>query len=517
MRLDENPRIIKSSRYKIPFYFATTFLASGALLVLELVAARIIAPYVGVSLYTWTTIIGVILAGLSIGNWLGGYWADLGHGDKRVGIVLLCSGVFSFISLFLIQPIAAIVQSNSLGVLSSSFIYVSTLFFIPSMALGVVTPLLTTIAAKQSKNVGKIIGGMHALAAAGSITGVFLTGYFLVQFFGSRQVVFGVSILLLLLCIPYFLKDRMQASVASIAVLFSVALVTALTHQTLFAKVCKKESSYYCINIVDRSQDVSFGTAQGLVLDHLLHGINHKTEPGYLIAAFSQAIDEIVFTQFKQDYHNELKYFFAGGGSYTLPRAVKSTDYTSQITVAEIDEDVTKISKQELYVDIEDFKVIHQDARIALMQEQGKFDVVITDVFHDISIPYHLVTREFSEQINQKLTKKGIYLMNVVDQFPDPRLVKSIVKTLQEVFLYVGVWMDHVPEERTRYTFVISANNYQQLPDTVIARRGLERAWLNVSSAMDEIGTPMNILPVLTDNYAPVESLISELLIGKSH
>ena len=508
---------VQSSRYKIPFYFATTFLASGALLVLELVAARLIAPYVGVSLYTWTTIIGVILAGLSIGNWLGGYWADRGHGDERVGWVLLVSGVFSFLSLYLIQPVASLVQPNSVGILASTFLYVSSMFLVPSIALGVVTPLLTTIAARERPDVGRIIGGMHALAALGSITGVFLTGYLLVQYFGTRQVVFGVSILLLLLCIPYFFRNTLHASLAGLVVLFTAAMLTALTHQTMFAKVCKEESAYYCINVVDRSQDVSFGVAQGLVLDHLLHGINHKSEPGYLVAAFAQAIDEIVFAQFQQDYHNDLRYFFAGGGSYTLPRAIKSTDHTSKITVAEIDERVTAVSSEQLFVDMDDFRVIHQDARVALSNEEGEFDVVVTDVFHDISIPYHMVTKEFSQQVKGKLSSRGIYLMNVVDQFPDPKLVKSILKTLREVFLHVGVWMDHVPNESTRFTYVISANDDQPFPNQIIARRGLERSWLNVSAVIEEIGTPMGNLPVLTDSYSPVERLMSGLLIGPSH
>lgn len=508
---------IQASQYKISFYFVTTFLASGALLVLELVAARLIAPYVGVSLYTWTTIIGVILAGLSIGNWLGGYWADRGHGDERVGLVLLASGVFSFLSLYLIQPIASLLQPTSVGVLTSTFLYVSSMFLIPSIALGVVTPLLTTIAARQRQDVGRIIGGMHALAALGSITGVFLTGYLLVQYFGTRQVVFGVSILLLLLCIPYFFRNTLHAGLASLTVLFAAVVLTALTHQTLFAKVCKEESAYYCINIVDRSQDVSFGVAQGLVLDHLLHGINHKTEPGYLVAAFSQAIDEIVFTQFQQDYHNELRYFFAGGGSYTLPRAIKATDHTSKITVAEIDEAVTAISSEQLFVDMDEFRVIHQDARVALSHETGEYDVVVTDVFHDISIPYHLVTKEFAQQVKGKLSSRGIYLMNVVDQFPDPKLVKSIMKTLREVFLHVGVWMDHVPGERARFTYVISANDDQAFPGEIIARRGLDRSWLNVSDAIEDIGTPMGSLPVLTDSYTPVERLMSGLLTSPGH
>ena len=510
----ENQNTDRAPLSSMAFYLLTAFLTSAALLVLELVSARIIAPYVGVSLYTWTTIIGVILAGLSIGNGLGGYWADKGYGEKFAGLVILTSGIFSWLSLYLIYPVAQMVQPSSFNVLTSSFIYVASLFLIPSIALGVITPLLTTLAARQSKNAGKIIGGMHAVAALGGIAGVFLTGYYLVQQFGSRQVIFGVAVMLIILSIPYMVKNNANVINVLLFMAILISAFTGLTHKTLFAKVCAQESAYYCINIVDRSDDVAAGSARGLVLDHLLHGINHQTEPAYLIAAFSQAIDEIVFTQFKKDYHNGLKYFFAGGGSYTLPRAIKATDYTARISVAEIDRAVTATSAEQLFVDMRDFHILHADARVALARQKQNFDVIITDVFHDISVPYHLLTSEFIRLVDSRLTDRGMYLMNIVDHFPDPRLVKSIIKTLRQTFTYVDVWMDHIPENTSRYTYVISANNFNKMPDKVIARRGLARAWLNVSEIMAGTGRPMRELPVLTDNYVPVEKLMSQLLIN---
>jgi spermidine synthase len=73
------------------------------------------------------------------------------------------------------------------------------------------------------------------------------------------------------------------------------------------------------------------------------------------------------------------------------------------------------------------------------------FDVIVGDVFHDVAIPFHLVTRRIRRLVRQRLTPDGLYLMNVVDAFPDPRLIKAIVKTLHRV-PHVDIWMDHVPE-----------------------------------------------------------------------
>src|SRR5512135_2647471 len=73
--------------------YAITFVASFCMLVIEVVAGRILAPFVGVSLYTWTSIIGVVLAGISIGAFLGGKTADRFPDKKTLGWLLLFSGM----------------------------------------------------------------------------------------------------------------------------------------------------------------------------------------------------------------------------------------------------------------------------------------------------------------------------------------------------------------------------------------------------------------------------------------
>ena len=75
--------------------YIVVFTASGCVLALEIVAGRILAPIIGVSLYTWTSIIGIVLAGISIGNYLGGVIADRFPSRHVLGLVLLTSSVGS--------------------------------------------------------------------------------------------------------------------------------------------------------------------------------------------------------------------------------------------------------------------------------------------------------------------------------------------------------------------------------------------------------------------------------------
>jgi len=493
------------------WYGFSIFLSSAILLVLEIVAGRLIAPYVGVSIYSWTSIIGVILAGLSLGNWIGGRWADRGGNETGVGVALVAAAIFSIASLFFLTMVAPLLQDSQLDLISSSFIYVATMFFIPAALLGIPTPLLTTLALKLDSRAGHIVGRMHALAALGSIFGTFLTGYWLVQYFGTRKIVIASAICLCLMAIPFLRKLRIKHAFVIITLLSCTLIITHVRGG--FANPCEWESNYFCVRVVDASSP-DYGSAKALILDHLMHGINHEQEADLLVSPYVHAMDEIVRVFFNAHEDSNLSYFFAGGGAYTQPRAVKSMYPRAIITVAELDPQVTLAAQQAMFVDTTNMKIIHRDARTVLHRHPDQFDVIVTDVFHDISVPYHMVTQEFAQTVKSKLKENGIYLINIVDIFPNPKLVKSLIKTLEQEFKFVDVWLDQAPEKVTRTTYVISANNRTAFPDTIFAQRGFERRWLRINAPLDATGTPSALLPVLTDDFVPVELLLAGLLFS---
>jgi predicted membrane-bound spermidine synthase len=465
-----------------------------------------------VSIYSWTSIIGVILAGLSLGNWLGGHWADRGAGERSVGVVLLLAALFSVASLLLLGLVAPVLQASELDLISSSFLYVLAMFFVPAVLLGIVTPVLTTAALRLDQRIGHIVGRMHALAALGSILGTFVTGYFLVQYFGTRMVVLGSALCLALLAAPYLRRLKLP----QVAALLVLSLATiALTHaRGGFANPCQWESNYFCLRVVDASEP-DYGKARALVLDHLLHGINHESQPDLLVAPYVHAMDEIVRVYFEPGVDSRLRYFFAGGGAYTQPRAVRAMYPQASITVAELDPQVTRTAEQELYLDSEGMEIIHRDARTVLQRGERQYDVIVTDVFHDISVPYHMVTREFAQAVRQSLTDDGLYLVNIVDIFPDAKLVKSLIKTLATEFDQVDVWLDKLPGSVSRVTYILSAHNGQPLPDELLAQRGFQRRWLRINEPLLATGSDIDDLPLLTDDYVPVERLLAGLLFSK--
>ncbi len=500
---------------KLFWYGATVFLSSAFLLVLEIVAGRLLAPYVGVSLYTWTSIIGVILAGLSLGNWIGGYIADRGAGETTVGVTLIVGAIACFGILSLLMLIARPLQSVELSLLSASFIYVLALFFAPAILLGIVTPLLTTIALRLDSRTGHVVGRMHALAALGSIAGTFVTGYWLVQTFGTKNIVIGTSAGLAILATPYLRQLRFRApTLIGVALVFSVLFV--VTHKVQgFANPCDRESNYYCLRVVDEHDYRGEVAARSLILDHMNHSTNVKYSPDDLWVPYVHAMDEIVHLLLPDAA--SLRYFFAGGGAYTHPRALRHRYRNVDITVAELDPAVTAIARKSLFFNSRNIRIIHADARLVLQSlARERFDVVITDVFHDVAIPYHLTTLEYHQLVKSRLSPSGLYLMNVVDVFPDARLVKAMLKTLKSRFRHVDVWLERPPDVPTRLTYVISASDRFPAPDFIEARYGAHRTWYRITEMLDASGTPLARIPVLSDDFAPVDKLVSTLFTGRA-
>ena len=551
-------------------YGIAVFVSSAVTLVLEITAGRLIAPYVGVSIYSWTSIIGVVLAGLSLGNWLGGAWADRGranhdaipganrdavhganhdaipgadrdavhgtnrdaipgadrdavHGTNRdaipgadhdalhgAGLVLVAAALASLGVLLVLTFVAPAVMAAELSPMSGAFVLALSLFFVPAVLLGVITPLLTTLALRHGTRPGRVVGSMHALAALGSIAGAFAAGFWLIQHLGTRHILILCAAVLLLLAAPFLLRRRGAGALAlGMAGALLVGWITEARGG--FLNPCTTESQYYCIRVEPASADVPFGEARALVLDHLVHGISHATEPGMLASPYVHLTDELVLGYLGSEAAGA-RYFFAGGGAYTHPRAVKALTPGASITVAEIDPAVTETAARELYFDGTGMRILHTDARMALRRLGGeRFDVVVGDVVHDLAAPSHLLTREYAGLVKSRLEPDGLYVLNVIDAWPDPLLVKSLLNTLRGHFRHVHVWLEALPDAPVRETFILSATDRFEPPRSVTAQRGFERRWIRVTHHLESSGAPLDTLPVLTDDFVPVERLIGRL------
>ena len=241
------------------------FTASGCTLIIEIVAGRILAPTIGVSLYTWTSIIGIVLAGISAGNYIGGRLADRYPSPSTVGLMLLAGGVASLAIL----PVDHFVSSRFLAfpIIPRIVLLTVVLFLVPAVILGMVTPVVIKLRLADLAETGNVVGKMYAVSTAGSILGTFLTGFVLVQLFGTRLVILIVSLVLIAMAVAFGELWKVRISSAVLGVAFA-AIFSMSVSWGIMNSECNRESNYYCIKV--RARDIEDREVRILYLDALV-------------------------------------------------------------------------------------------------------------------------------------------------------------------------------------------------------------------------------------------------------
>lgn len=501
---------------------------SAGALILEIVAGRMLAPYVGMSLYTWTAVIAVVLAGLSLGHWLGGELAR--HGAAFSFAVITLSLAFAAVTagatLLLLRVLSQPILDAGFGAIGGITALTAAVFFAPSLFVGVVSPVLTKLALDDAPDKpGRVVGQMYALGALGSIAGTLAAGFLLIAWLGSAATILivagGYAILAgcFLLCTP-ITKVSKSVGMTALATAYATTLGSGDAAGALESP-CLEESHYYCIRVIDYTP-VSGRPSALMVLDHMGHGINDRDDPSLLHSEYIHLTHELVAARGHLD-SNEARFdaFFIGGGAYTLPRAWTARFPQSNITVAEIDPAVTQTARNAMWLDQSaGLRIVHRDARAFLQStpEGPQWDVVVGDAFRDIAVPPHLVTVEFAQEIARRLKTGGAYLLTVIDQPRTPRFLFSTVKTLREVFPQVEVWVEAGQLSRSsRLTFLVLAGDQATSTNRLGANgSGISRTWLRwpADTLWPEVAA--SDTPVLTDDYAPVHRLLYSVLEAAS-
>lgn len=515
--------------------YLVVFMSSFCTLVLELVAGRILAPTIGVSLYTWTSIIGVVLAGISLGNYVGGKVADRWPYQSTLGVILFLGGLSSLAILPLIH-ISNTINFSPIGLIGKIVALTTLIFFLPAFILGMVSPVVVKLVLQDLSRTGNVVGKIYAFSTAGSILGTFATGFVLVATLGTRSIVLAVGVTLILLAFLFGGLVRapraLAGSTSAGLLLVPLLIASPVKGEGLLDSGCYKETNYYCIKVYD--QEVGdFRTVRALVLDHLIHSYNDVNDPRYLKYGYIKVYAEV--TDYQAQRNLNFRALFIGGGGYTLPRYLEAVYPGAQMDVIEIDPGVTETVYEQLGL-APDTKIRtwNFDGRLMLNQLDGQeqYDLVFGDAFNDLSIPYHLTTREFDEQIKRLLKPDGIYLANVIDKLNGGLFIRAYVNTLRAVFPYVYILADGQPWESTfANTYVVAAaqvpldlerlarvrgQGFNGQPVTGVMPPEKFAAWLAREpvdcrpEAYDDwlpLGRPV----CLTDNFAPADNLVAPL------
>ncbi len=497
--------------------YVIVFTASACGLVIEIVAARILAPSIGVSLYTWTSIIGVVLAGISIGNYLGGRLADRFPSPTTLGLILLAGGIFSLSVLPLVDIVSEAVQT--LLLIPRIVLLAATLFFIPSLFLGMVTPVVIKLRLRDLSHTGNVVGKIYAVSTAGAIFGTFITGFVLIQWIGTRSIILLVALVLLFMALAFGNLWRVKLPALACLILFLGLGGLTISNRALDSE-CLRESNYYCIRVDDTIKEGR--TVKALRLDALVHSYVSLEDPTFLVAGYQKVFADIATYVAQQN--PSMQVLFIGGGGYVMPQYLAEMYPQSTLEVIEVDPEVTRVAFDYLGLSPDTRIVSHnEDARMAVPKlPEGQYDLVIGDAFNDFSIPHHLTTREFNEQVRALLKDDGIYAVNVVDKLHSGRFLRAYVNTLQRTFPYVYVIHDRPGWEDDSRALYVAVGSSQPLSSAALADANIQagrgvlishimpedtfKSWLNERDSI-----------LLTDDYAPVDNMIAPLYLENQH
>jgi spermidine synthase len=488
---------------RLPGWAATllTFVAAAGVLVLEIAAGRLLAPFVGVSLTTYTGIIGVILAGIALGAWLGGRAADRLGPERLIGPTFAAGGLAAIASVPIVDAVGSLALGGEFG---GIVVLAAAGFVLPATILSAVGPMIVRASITDLGTSGALVGRLSAIATAGAISGTFLTGFVLLGLVPTRPLIAGVGALLVgvgALTAWGLGRHSSAALLGLVGVIAGAALVAAAGPSP-----CLRESAYYCIAI---TPDAASPNGRTLVLDRVRHAYVDLGDPSVLgfryVRWLVDASAPVIETR-----AGDVDVLHVGGGGFSLPRHLESAYPVSRHTVLEIDPVVLATAGSELgFAPTERTTVIVGDARLSVgaLPTDG-YDLVVGDAFGGLSVPWHLTSREFLMQIDRLMRPDGRYLMNIIDG-DALRFARAETATLRSVFEHVVVIANGPPLRGPAGGNLVLVASHEPIDaEDILARirargDGGELLSLPADLAAFTAGTPL-----LTDDFAPVDQLL---------
>jgi len=484
------------------------FVGGAVVMVLELVGSRILAPYLGTSIIVWTSLIGIILASLSLGYWWGGKLADKNPNYKTFSSIVLTSGFLIALIALIKTPFLFFLQNNFDDLRKASVLATLILFAPPSVTLGMISPYAIRLKMKSIAKSGETAGSIFAVSTAGSIVGTFLAGFVLIATFGSTKILYILSVVLILTSL--FTHEKVGKGKATLLFLVISTLFLADFFEPLFKPklLVDKDTLYNRVWIYESQDPETKRPILSLVTD----------ARGRQSSMFLDRDDELVIEYTK--YYRLFEHFnpdarrvlMIGGGAYSYPKDFLKKKQDAKIDVVEIDPALTQLAKR--YFNLKEnlrLTIYHQDGRIFLNKTKNVYDAILMDAFHSsLAIPYQLTTKEVVKKIYDTLSDNGVLIMNVISAIEGGKgkFLRAQYYTYKRVFPQVYIFPVHdVENGYSVKNIMLVALKSSETPEFKSKDSQLNEFLANLWTREVE-----DDLPILTDEFAPVDQYMAEIL-----
>jgi spermidine synthase len=487
-----------------PVAAAVTFLCSGAVLVLEIVGLRLIAPYVGVTLQTSTAIIGFALAAIALGAWTGGATADRTDPRRLLAPLMVAGGALVVAVLPLVRFTGSLLAGADAG---GVLLLAAVAVVVPAALLSAVPPMVVKLQLASLDETGAVVGRLSGIGTLGGIAATFVTGFLLIAVLPSSVILVGTGALTVVagIVVGVLLRRRTAGGAGQVPVGLLVLAVAGAGLAAVAPTPCEEETAYHCARVV---ADPVRDSGRVLMLDTLRHSYVDLADPTHLEFEYVRAVAAV--TDVVAPPGQALSALHIGGGGLTVPRYLAAVRPDTDSLVIEVDPGVVAIDREQLELRTSDeLRVRVADGRLALAEERPALrHLVVGDAFGGLSVPWQLTTREALELVDTALTDDGVYAVNLIDH-PPLDFVRAELATLRDVFPHV-LLLARAP--------VLAGDDGGNLV-AVASRSALPV--VEITAALADHGGAWHVAEevqldrfigdatVLTDDFAPVDQLLT--------
>ena len=533
------------------------FACGAALMALEIVAARVLAPALGNSIFVWGSVISIVMIALSLGYWLGGQLADKRHASRALAPLIAGAGVLTVIVPVIAS--AVLPMAADMGPRIGSLVASALIFFLPALLIATVSPLGVRLAASRGlTHIGRSAGGLYAISTGGSIVGTLATSFWLIPLLSLEPLIVGIGFTLfasalMALALPRLYPEEpnktestaettgaptdpaqpasppqpsRRARTVRGAAPLAVALVVlgGVLGGAVLADVASAPASDVAGERILHREDSQYHritVTQADNVRHLRFDASNQTALD-MVDGYRSVIRYPNYADLALAVNPEAKrVLILGLGGGALPKRWWRDYPDMQIDTVEIDPAVVRISKE--YFDLPDdprLRVFTQDARRYVQTSTDTYDVIFVDAYYADSLPFHLTTNEFFVEVKQRLAPGGVVAYNLIGSVTGRRseLFRGMHKTVSANWKNVWVFPIGMGSsgltELGRNIIVLASD--AKVGDDELVRRIQSNVDGRVKLAeypsfAEDLYTNTIVaddVPLLTDTYAPVDSLI---------
>lgn len=495
----------------------SVFVTGAFVLMVEVIAVRLLSPYFGNTIYTVTSVIGVILAALSCGYAYGGRLIDR-YAEDRVFFAVIVFGGLSVVFLGLVShyllPLFARFFTLMTGPLAASFV----LFFLPGFLLGALSPMAVALQKRRVDvdGVGSIAGSVFFWSTLGSIVGCLATGFILIPFVGVQRIVLmGGTALVLCGSIP-LIWDRTRWSrrlglIGAACLLVFAGIMLLDDPLSPSPVIYRHDGQYEQISIIDANDRVG-RSVRILMQDLTYSGARYLDSDDFVFPYTAYA------GFYRLAYPRMDRALVIGGGTYTIPAFLLRTDDAIAIDVAEIEPGLFALAQT--YFGLPDDPRLTNyvtDGRRFLAERAELYDFIFSDAYATYySVPAHLATQEFFDLARSRLTPHGVFVANFIGRLHEPgaSFLLSEMKTFQSVFPYSYFFATRgaVFPDAQNIIFVGSLKDISDDLASIDIDAGEYYAISFEDTVVDVANFDFDPYVILTDDFAPVEYLVGKSL-----